>query len=113
RERARDPGLLARLRVRRRRPGLVTLGRELSPDDAAVHHAPQPFDQPGLLEPVEPVRHGARRELELLREFARLLPERLAVACELAEHAPLAPRQVVRGERLLELILQTLVEPLD
>ena len=87
--------------------------RQLDDDAAPVVGIGQPPDEPGLLEPVEPARHRAARELEIGCEVAG----RAAVVGprepQRRQHLPVGMRQAVLGERHLHAALDPAVDAAD
>jgi hypothetical protein len=69
--------------------------------------------EPGLLQPVEPVRHRAARELGPSGELARRLAVRRPVQLEMRKRLPLAHAQVEVGERLVEHPVEPALQAVD
>src|SRR4051812_37801786 len=86
--------------------------RHLELDAAAVFRVANSTDQPRLLEPVEPVRHRAARNFEFARQVARRAALPFAED-QRTEHLPLAPRQLVLAERVLERVAEPPLEAVD
>jgi hypothetical protein len=90
RQRCGDQRLVRGLGTQPLLPLAVAFGGELDEHAAPVVRIGAALDEPGVLHPVEPVRHGAARELGALGDGAGGLSVRRAAQTKVRQNLPLA-----------------------
>ena len=112
-QRRRHERLLLGLRAHRLLPGGAARIGELDEDAAAVVGVGQAPHEPGLLQPVEPVRHRSAREIGPLGQLPDGLAMRRPRELQVPERLPLAVGEAEVRERLVEHAAETPPQPVD
>ena len=102
-----------RLRAEPFLPETVAFLRQLDEHAPPVVRVGDPLDEPGLLHPVEPVRHRAARKLGSLGQHARRPLERRPAEAEGCQHLPLAEPEPELLQRLVCHRSEAAPQPVD